>query len=107
MIMRRRGAIVVLLADGRVLVAGGQDGQGGSGQASISQTAELFDAQTGTFAPTGSMVVPRLGATASVLGDGRVLIAGGGQSIDAAGLHPAASAELYDPATGTFSMTTP
>jgi hypothetical protein len=53
--------------------------------------------QTGTFSPTGSMsTFHGFGHTATVLSDGRVLIAG--SSGDAA-------AELYDPNTGTFSPT--
>jgi hypothetical protein len=48
------------------------------------------------FGITGSMAVPRSGHTATLLQDGRVLVAGG----DALG-----SAEIYDPATGTFAIT--
>jgi hypothetical protein len=46
------------------------------------------------FTPVGSMTVPRVGSTATLLPDGRVLIVGGGQT--------GATAELYNPATGTF-----
>ncbi len=74
-----------LLADGRVLIAGGD-----------SSSAELYDPATGTFAPTGLMTTSRRMHTATLLSDGKVLIAGGwGQS----------SAELYDPTTGTFTVT--
>ena len=53
------------------------------------------------FTPTGSMNFARICHTATLLPNGKVLIAGG--------LHPGlgflASCELYDPATGTFTQT--
>jgi len=56
----------------------------------------------GIFAPTGSMTVARMGHTATLLPSGKVLIAGGVDSVFSAGL---ASAELYDPVAGTFTAT--
>jgi hypothetical protein len=55
----------------------------------------------GTFSPIGSMTVVRNWPSSTLLPDGRVLVAGG---LDAT-LEAVASAELYDPRTGTFSPT--
>ena len=55
----------------------------------------------GTFVSTGTLNTPRIGHTATLLNDGRVLVAGGSRSFEA----PINSAELYDPKAGTFSPT--
>lgn len=66
-------------------------------------------AASAEFAATGDMVTARTSPTATTLLDGRVLITGG--NVRTTNRAPAATAELFDPATGAFSatglMTTP
>jgi hypothetical protein len=90
-----------LLQNGVVLVTSGIDNNG-----NLPVTAELYNPATGTFAFTGNMNTPRSGfngggPAAILLNNGKVLIAGGSDSSG----NKLSSAELYDPATGTFSFT--
>jgi hypothetical protein len=94
MTMARAGHSATLLPDGTVLIAGG-DGPL-LGGVTAGRSAELYDPATGTFAPTGSMIEPRYFHTATLLPNGKVLIAGGSQDT---------TAELYDPSTREFSLT--
>ena len=98
----RYGATATLLADGTVLIAGGF----GSGTSQLPRlsSAELYDPGSGTFTATGSMAVGRVLHTATVLNDGKVLIAGGTDA-NGGGGAATASAELYDPSAGTFTLT--
>jgi galactose oxidase-like protein len=103
------GYTVTLLSDGRVLITGGQeDPTAESASAEMLVSAELYDPTTGTFSPTGQMTVGRASQTATPLAEGRVLVTGGVEAMTGSGPGPAlASAELYDPKTGTFSATGP
>lgn len=93
----RAGHVAVLLENGTVLIAGGV----GPGWRFLS-SAELYDPATGRFSRTDSMSVPRESHVAVRLMDGRVLVAGGHRGRRAEiTLHR--SAEIYDPATGTFT----
>jgi hypothetical protein len=96
---RRSGHVAVLLDSGEVLLAGGV-GEGWTFLAS----AERYDPVAGTFTPVGGMLTPRESHTATLLKNGKVLITGGHQGRRAA-ITIYASAELFDPLSGTFSPT--
>ncbi len=85
-----------LLPSGKVLIAGGDSCSFiNYYQSCPLDSAEVYDPVAGTFATTGKMSVTRFFHTATLLGNGKVLVTGG---------HDA-SAELYDPASGTFAAT--
>jgi N-acetylneuraminic acid mutarotase len=97
----RDGQTATLLGDGEVLVAGGGETATGS--------AELYNPAAGTWTLTGNLNTNRYGATATLLANGEVLVAGGNPENGT--FTPLSSAELYNPTTGTWtltgSMTTP
>jgi len=67
-----------LLPDGKVLVAGGYYFQ--MGEMKPLQESEVYDPATGTWTATGNLNTARGGHTATLLPDGKVLVAGGGGS---------------------------
>lgn len=90
-----------LLPNGKVLVAGGADATGAP-----SASAHLYDPSTGTWSATGNMITSRFSHTATLLPNGKVLVVGGYHRTAASATNAStASAELYDPATGTWSAT--
>lgn len=93
-------AACVVLDSGKVLIAGGLNQVNTSSNA----VSELYDPSTGLFTPTGSMATPRYWHTATLLWSGKVLVTAG--CTDG---YPCttttATAELYDPASGTWSST--
>ena len=99
---------------GSVLIAGGADDSG-----SAIASAELYDSSSGTFAATGGMIAPRAGQTATLLGNGGVLMVGAGGSCSTAAPELSLcgwslsgclitcedTTELYDPMAATFQPT--
>jgi hypothetical protein len=90
----RRNHTATLLANGKVLVVGGRDGSD-----NYLASAELYDPEVGTFAPTdGGLATARANHTATLLRSGKALVVGG-----IALNGTLASAEVFDPQDGTFA----
>ena len=99
------GHTATLLPNGKVLLAGGFVNNVWAYSGSVSDNgATLYDSATGVFSGTGNMTTARGGHTATLLMNGKVLVAGGADDQDQGGTG-SASAELYDPSTGTFTQT--
>ncbi len=93
-----------LLSDGRVLVVGGSD-YSKPNRPDWVTSAEAWDPLTGSFSSAGELTEGRYAHTATLLADGRVLVAGG--SDNSYGVTGLASAEIWDPATESFSPAGP
>jgi len=89
------------LPNGMVLVAGGCTSYDVNGCRTVTAAAELYNPSTGAWRSTGSLRVGRMAMTASVLTNGKALIAGG----ETAASDSLGSSELYTEATGIFSLT--
>jgi Galactose oxidase, central domain len=100
---KRAGHTATLLQDGKVLIAGGFN------NADVLATAEVFDPAARTFTAVGAMTTARFSHTATLLPNGTVLVTGGSPSLaDLSGGNNSddlSTAELFDPATGTFTTT--
>ncbi|MBK8038201.1 MAG: tandem-95 repeat protein [Verrucomicrobiaceae bacterium] len=93
------------LPNGKVLVTGG------ASQFAMDSfgSCELYDAAVGTWSTVNAMAETRQRHSATLLPNGKVLVVGG-MYVDwnlAGTFTPRATAELFDPATGTWSTTGP
>jgi N-acetylneuraminic acid mutarotase len=93
----RTSHTAILLANGKLLVAGGFDSAASSGEVFLN-SAELYDSATKSWSPTGSLATRRYYHTATLLRSGKVLVVGGYNNP-----IPLSSAELYDPETHSWS----
>jgi hypothetical protein len=87
-----------LLPSGQVLVAGGMGG---------TNSAELYDPTTEKWTLTGVMADVHWNHTATLLPNGKVLVVGGLTNQLSFGVTASAKAEIYNPATGTWSQASP
>ena len=109
----REGATATLLRNGKVLIAGGANFDLADVGSRILDSTELYDPVTNTFAPaasTATMPLPHWNHTATLLPNGKVLIAGGELLVEVVGGGldfflpvPLNATELYDPASNTFT----
>ena len=105
--VRRAGHTATLLADGRVLIAGG----GGDAGTSV----EIYDPSSAQWTNAASLHLTRAGHTATLLADGRVLVLGGHEIYIPPSWPPGAmsptsarvlnddTGEVYDPAADTWT----
>ncbi|MEU5261518.1 kelch repeat-containing protein [Amycolatopsis sp. NPDC021455] len=97
----RRGHTTTRLGNGRVLALGGRS------RAGVLASAEIFDPAAGAWAAAAAMSTARHGHTATALPDGRILVTGGSGVRTGQEDGALASAELFQPATGTWTAAAP
>ncbi|HZX92913.1 MAG TPA: kelch repeat-containing protein, partial [Myxococcales bacterium] len=95
----RQAHSAVLLANGKLLVAGGTGPQTISGSNNLA-SAEIYDPATNAWTPAGNMKIPRVNFAMVALPGGKVLAVGGSSN----NLFQS-STELWDPATNTWAYT--
>lgn len=103
----RNNHTATLLLDGKLLVVGGFGNTNGSKPDYIiplANTVDVYDPTNGTWTASGALSTSRGTHTASLLSNGKVLVTGGGNIVNSVGQFYSSS-ELYDPGTGTWSMT--
>lgn len=99
-----------LLANGKVLIAGGDDGSG-----TPLASTEIYDPTANTWSPGPSLLVPRLDASATLLPNGKILITGGlvlcppticpPPAPGTVNTMPTPTSELVDPVANMSTMT--
>ena len=102
----RRLHTVTKLADGRVLAVGGIAGPPSTPATGVA-SAEIFDPTAGTWTATGAMHEARFAHSASLLPDGKVLVAGGNAVRSAQSNRALRTCEIFDPATGQWTQAAP
>lgn len=100
MTIARQNPVLARLQNGSILITGGFNG-------AFLTNAEVYDPLTRTFTATGFLRTARRGHTATLLNDGKVLVAGGCNNLLSSEVfcnNFLASTEIYDPGTKTFTL---
>lgn len=97
----RESHTATLLRDGSVLIAGGHKGRRSA--ITIYASTEIYNPAGGTFTAAGNLTVKRHKHDAALLADGRVLIVGGSDERDGRDGSAYRNAEIFNPASGTFT----
>jgi len=94
-----------LLPNGTVLIAGGQTAPLQPSTNPFTNSAEIYNPATGSPALLANgLSFARAGHTATLLGDGTVLIAGGSSQAGSGPIFQVLPAEIYNPTTQTFTV---
>ncbi|MEI7728714.1 MAG: kelch repeat-containing protein [Verrucomicrobiota bacterium] len=104
----RSGHSMTLLPNGQVLVTGGWSRRGNAATVTYS-SAEVYDPPSGVWTTISPLTTMRGGQTATLLPDGKLLLAGGGVICPDAGSYCStlSSAELYDAPDGYWTTVGP
>jgi N-acetylneuraminic acid mutarotase len=105
MALARQEHTATLLRDGRVLIVGGAGP--GAALLTATATAELYDPATDRWTTTGSLHTTRWGHRAVALADGRVMVVNGSKEVFGGYYTTLDTAEIYDPAAGTWAVARP
>jgi serine/threonine protein kinase len=100
----RSQATVTQLADGRVLVAGGWTHKNGSDSWTATDTAEIYDLNSGTWTMTQPMSSPTALGAAALLPNGQVLVTGGDDDWPStSGQVVLGSSQVFDPGNNAWT----
>jgi hypothetical protein len=105
MLVARAQHNLVRLSDGRAMAIGGYRRDSEYVAPTALTSAEIYDPATNTWSAAAPSAVPHVGSLATLLPDGRVLVAGGSGTPD----RPTdfTTVEIYDPATNTWAFGPP
>ncbi len=100
----QRAGILAPLSDGRVMLIGGS--VGGMAASAAVTTVQLWDPATNTWSTAPSLGTARTLPAVAVLGDGRVVVAGGGTGTDWSTIVTA-TVEIWNPVTQAWTAAAP